>query len=95
MEIIPAFGKPKLDAETEIMFLLSSTSSKVVAWKIAVMGHSSFFCYWRKPEFHCNTTKILILFLKKSELCIKALVPIGGFLQPKESVLFIKNCQYY
>lgn len=43
MEIIPAFGKPKLDAETEIMFLLSSTSSKVVTWIIAVMVHSSFF----------------------------------------------------
>lgn len=98
MEIIPAFGKPKLDAEREIMFLLSSTSLKVVAWIVAVMVHSSpffFFCYWRKPEFHGNTTKILMLFFKKSELCIKDLVPIGVFLQPKETVLFIKNCQYY
>lgn len=32
--------------------------------------------------------------LKKSELCIKDLAPLGGFLQPEETVLFIKNCHY-
>lgn len=40
MEIIPASVQPRLDAEKEIMFLLSSTSLKVVAWIVAVMVYS-------------------------------------------------------
>lgn len=72
MEIIPAFGKPELDTETEIMSLISSTSLKVVAWIVSVMVHSlPSFCYWRKPEFHCNTIKILILFLKHLNYALK------------------------
>ena len=51
-----------------------------------------FFCCWGKPELHCNTTWVGGFFLKQiSELYIKDLAHVGGFLQPKETVLFIKS----